>query len=419
MKRKVLALAISQLFVPCVFAQGSSVTVYGTFNVDFENVERDGATNPPDAGNNLVPSSAVAGSPITGADLESRNRVSSNSSNIGFRGTEDLGNGLKAIFQCESGVSVDTGAESSSSGDFCTRNSNVGLTGGWGTVFYGNWDTPYKFSALPLDAFYAATIAAGNSILGQPGFNVVNTTQGGRVGSAADATFDRRQGNSVQYWAPVFKGFSARIAYSANEGRGLAGGVEINPYIWSIAATYLNGPLYLALAYERHEDYFGLFGITGAAAQGPSASNASSRDQAFKAGAGYTLGNTTLNLVYERLEYENDQSLVGAVNEYERNAVYVGLLHKIGAGTIRAAFGWADEGDCEAVGVACNTDELGAKHYVLGYSYSFSKRTDVYALFSKVDNDDLAAYNFGFNGLSGAGVGSDPSGFGLGIRHSF
>jgi hypothetical protein len=84
MKRKVLALAISQLFVPCVFAQGSSVTVYGTFNVDFENVERDGATNPPDAGNSFVPSSAVLGSPITGADLESRNRVSSNSSNIGL-----------------------------------------------------------------------------------------------------------------------------------------------------------------------------------------------------------------------------------------------------------------------------------------------------------------------------------------------
>jgi hypothetical protein len=64
MKRKVLALAISQLFVPCVFAQGSSVTVYGTFNVDFENIEAEGAVS----------------------DLDSRNRVQSNSSNIGFAG---------------------------------------------------------------------------------------------------------------------------------------------------------------------------------------------------------------------------------------------------------------------------------------------------------------------------------------------
>ncbi|MGH8771704.1 MAG: porin, partial [Burkholderiales bacterium] len=134
MKKKLLALVLSNLFSAGAFAQGSNVTVYGTLNADFENVERDGATSPPDAGNSFVPSSAVLGSPITGADLESRNRVSSNSSNIGFRGTEDLGNGLKAIFQLESSINLDAGG-----GNLGGRNSNVGLTGAWGTVFYGQW----------------------------------------------------------------------------------------------------------------------------------------------------------------------------------------------------------------------------------------------------------------------------------------
>jgi len=108
------------------FAQGSNVVIYGTFNADFENVERGGATAAGSAGNNLVGAPTAANALNQG----SRNRVSSNSSNIGFRGTKDLGGGLKAIFQLESSTNIDAGG-----GNFGGRNSNVGLTGPWGTVF--------------------------------------------------------------------------------------------------------------------------------------------------------------------------------------------------------------------------------------------------------------------------------------------
>lgn len=294
------------------------------------------------------------------------------------------------------------------------------------------------------DGFYGTSIAAGNTILGSPGFGVGNTTQSGRVGvtgvqavaggvpipgvfttpavsGAPDATFDRRQGNSVQYWTPSLKGFSGRIAYSANEQKSANELTpNINPYIGSIAAMYENGPIYTALAYERHEDYFGLFGLTGNALQGPSATNASSRDTGYKAGVGYTfLKTTTVNVVAERLEYETSQTLPGAVNEYNREAIYVSVLHKIGPGTIRASFGKGFSGDCKASGAACSTAGLAAKAAAIGYSHSFSKRTDVYALYIYIDNDALASYNFGFNPLNPAGVGSDPSGLGIGIRHTF
>ncbi len=435
MNKKFRALiAVPLLATTSAFGQGSNVVIYGTFNADFENVERDGATDG-GAGNSLVGAPAA-----NAADLASRNRVSSNSSNIGFRGTEDLGfAGLKAIFQLESSLNLDAGG-----GNLGGRNSNVGLAGKWGTVFYGQWDTPYKFISLRQDGFYGTSIAAGNTILGSPGFGVGNTTQSGRVGvtgvqavsggvpipgvfttapvsGAPDATFDRRQGNSVQYWTPVLAGLSARIAYSANEQRSADTATpNINPYIGSIAVLYENGPLYAALAYERHQDYFGLFGLTNSALQGPSATNTGSRDTGYKAGVGYTfLTTTTVNVVAERLEYENSQSLAAAVTEYSRDAIYVSLLHKIGPGTIRASFGKGFSGDCKANAAACSTAGLAAKAAALGYSHSFSKRTDVYVLYTYVDNDALASYNFGFNPLNPAGVGSDPSGLGVGVRHTF
>ncbi|MGH9961153.1 MAG: porin, partial [Pyrinomonadaceae bacterium] len=165
------------------------------------------------------------------------------------------------------------------------------------------------------------------------------------------------------------------------------------------------------------------------AADNPTATNDASEDQGIKVGVGYTFGNTTLNFLYENLDYESDQSGAGLVTDYDRDAFYVSLLHKIGAWTVRASYGHADEGDCDAVGVACNSDELGADEYTVGASYSFSKRTDVYALYVYIDNEDLASYNFGVNALAApalggtiggtVGVGSKVSGFGLGIRHSF
>src|SRR4029077_8665248 len=129
-----------------VQAQSSSVQIYGTINVDYEAVQAGGAS----------PAAALApgqlGAAPTGVNVPWRDRVTSNSSNIGFRGVEDLGGGLKAIFQIESAIGFDNQATfgtntangTATGGGFATRNTNVGLSGNWGTVFAGQWDTPYK-----------------------------------------------------------------------------------------------------------------------------------------------------------------------------------------------------------------------------------------------------------------------------------
>jgi predicted porin len=445
MKKKLSAfVVVGAAAIPAAaLAQGTNVAIYGTLNVDFERVEaKDTSRSGP--GNSLVGAPSVA-SP----ELDPRNRVSSNASNIGFRGTEELGNGLKAIFQCESTAAIDGGTAG-----FCTRNSHVGLSGAWGTFFYGQWDTPFRILSVRQDAWYATGIAAYNSMVGSPGFGVAgiptlsgspgsfgtapSVAAGPAVGAAANASFDRRQGDSVQYWSPLLAGFALRVGYSANEAKSADNAVpEINPYTWSAGITYINGPLYLAAGYEEHIDWFGLTSLTTRAGVGGTAAVSSSEDKGIKLGAGYRFGNTTINLIWERLEYENDSNSatvnvgtvaapvnVSRVEQFERDLIYLNLLHKIGNWMIRASYAHADDGECELVGAGgCSTRDLGANAWSIGASYTLSKRTDLYALFTRVDNDDFASYSFGGaagTSLRPAGaVGYENNGVALGIRHTF
>jgi predicted porin len=404
MNKKLIALAIASAFAApgAALAQGSSVTIYGTLNADFENVEADDGT---------------------GLEFDQRNRVQSNSSNIGFRGTEDLGNGLKAIFQVESSIVLENGG-----GNLGGRNSHLGLSGPWGTVFYGLWDSPYKYVTLRQDVWYATGIASNNFVVGTPGFGVATATQSapGAPGTAANASFDRRQGDSVQYWSPSWNGLSFRLMYSANEAKSAEDvDPELDPFTYGGAIIYENGPLYIHATAERHEDYFGLASLFGAAVAGPSAVNDASDDTGYKAGIGYTFGNTTLNLVYERLDYEVDTAVI---DDFDRDAAYIGLLHKIGAWTVRASYAHAFEADFDATGIF-DDDDTDADFYTAGASYSFSKRTDIYALFVLVDNGDNATYNLGLTHQLGAfspaapaasvGFGAELRGVALGIRHAF
>jgi predicted porin len=86
--------------------------------------------------------------------------------------------GLNAIFQIESGLNMDAGSTSpnttntNGSGVWASRNSNIGLSSSkLGTLFYGNWDTPYKTltNTGTFDSFWATGIANGNTMIGTPG----------------------------------------------------------------------------------------------------------------------------------------------------------------------------------------------------------------------------------------------------------
>ncbi|MGH8752115.1 MAG: porin [Burkholderiales bacterium] len=430
--KKILATALALACVApvAVFADTPNVDVYGTINADFENVKATAA------GNAALPAGiGQIGTPGARIAAPSRNRVTSNSSNIGFRGSEVLLPGLKAIFQIESGLNIDSASvpgASVSNGVFASRNSNVGLSSQtYGTVFYGNWDTPYKFTTGLVDPFYATGIASGNAFYGSPGFNVNTTTAGAPIAAAvagsagANASFDRRQGNSVQYWSPKLFNFTARLGYSADEGRAnetpLAPVANINPLIYSAALQFEYGPFRATYAFEQHRDYFGLVAIGGAVS---SLTNRTARDNGNKVTLSYKLntglGATTANVTLERLSYNNSDTVAGNLSHFDRDLIYVSVLHKIGDGTIRLGFGDARQGSCNRAGATvCSTNGLDARQYAVGYSYSFSKRTDVYALYTLINNGTFANYQLGNGATLPTGGGARNQGFGLGIRHVF
>lgn len=400
---------------------GATVTLYGTLNADAGTVERTGATVSATGLNSLV------GAPgLTPTNSPSRSILRSNSSNFGIRGTRNIAGGVSAVFQLESAVGADGGAST-----LTGRDTFIGLSGSFGSVLYGgNIDSPYKRGVQGKDPFFATGIATQKGILGSPGFNVtsVNAVAGSTIGGNAagaqqqNAGFDTRLNNLVMYRSPVFAGFSGEIGYGMNEQKTTTG---INPRVISALARYERGPWFASYAYEEREDVFGLnslqsfvpgTGSTGTLFVPPA--GATSKDSANKIGLGYRLlASTELLLVWENLKYTTN---TGAVREFERDAWVGSVNHRMGRHHAIASYSKADQGSCSLeTGAACSTRGLGAEQWAVGYVFDWDPNTWLYAFWTRIRNEEAAAYNFGVSGAPAAGVGADPQALALGIRYRF
>lgn len=392
-------------------AQESGITLYGLGSPIVESVGASGGTfaRPADA-TDLMPGSAYA----TPAPAR-RTRVGSNISNLGVRGEERLGNGWGAFFQLETGFSLDQFNLT-----FPDRNSAVGVTGPWGRLQLGQWDTPFKTSTIAYGPMRVGITQDFPTLMSNPGFGVpVLTTQPGRVGGKADAAFDRRQGNSLQYWSPVAAGVQARLLYSVDEGRGavVPGGPVIAPRIFGASLAW--GPLgqQVGVSWERHDDYFGLTQVAGSAAG--TASNPSSRDTAWKLFGETKVGVVRLAAFADRIEYLNRDATPGAIDRYRRDAVNVLVQPIVGAHRPWFTYTRAWAGTCRRVGGAsCSTTGLGATQYTAGWLYAFSRRTEVYAVGQRLANRESSTYAT-LPPLAGTPAGVKYTGYGVGINHFF
>ncbi len=313
----------------------------------------------------------------------SQQRVSNNRSVLGFRGSEDLGGGVSAIFQVEGTLSLDTGA-----GELARRDTRVGLDGGFGTLFAGHWVTAYNGATASLDPFYPTT-AGYMSIIGNG------------AGAAVDnvnnlSSFDRRQANSIHYWSRPWKGIGLRLTHGLAEERPASGA---KPSLTSVAAVYEQGPWYATLAHERHHEY-----------HGPGL-----RDSGTKLAVARRFGDTRVALLAERLEYEMP------AGSLDRNAWYVSVTHQLGAHGLRLGLARAGDGKGAGgnrVGFIRGGARTGATHVTLGYEYTLSKRTALHAYVTHLDNEENGGYDFAINSL-GAAPGATLKGATLGLRHSF
>jgi predicted porin len=383
-----------------------AVQVYGTFNLNLQYTEAGGAEG-------------------TAVDVEPRLAISPDSSNVGVRGTLALTDALNAVYQCETGANID--GESLVS--LCNRNSRVGVSGAFGTLAYGNWDTPFKsqhYGTKADDPFGNTDVFGFQGIMGSPGYGVktggINVAA---VPAGGSASFDLRGGNSLLYWSPKVSGLSARLQFGVDEFRSTDG--VSDPMFLSAGVTFEQGPFAVFGAAEYHEDVLGIRVINAA-----NAGATASKDLAWRVGAGYDLplGVGTLNVMgmVEQLMYDQENSGAG-YDDYSRLAWLVGAKFRTGAHELRARFTQALDPSVTtaaalAPGAADPEENLGAQQLAFGYAYHLAKSTQMYVFYTQIMNDDAARYSFGVAGaaaVTGANtpLGADPLAVGLGMRHAF
>lgn len=415
-------LIVASVASACGLAQAqSTVEIYGTVVPFYDNAKTTGATSPAPAAADR-PSQLTAAS-YTGVNDPSRNRITVGTTNLGFRGTEVINPRLKVVWQLESGFQIDQNVGPG----LGARDSKVGLDhAALGQLFLGQWDSPYKYISLPVNPFRSGMVFDRSGITSNPGFGVGNTTtQFGRINAKPDASFDRRVGNSVQYWSPKWAGFSFRLDHAVNEGKGaaVAGGPVISPTITAASMTYDLGTLSLRYGYEQHDDYFGMAQLGGSA--GATTTNNSSKDKGHKFVVLYRIANTKIAAMAEQLKYETSDSLAGAVSSYKRNAYYVVVEQFFGAGpnksSVWVAYGRAEDGSCSRVGGAsCTTHGLGADNFAVGYIYRLSRRSEIYATYYRMNNKESGQYSPGPTvSTLAVAPGADTTGMGVGIYHYF
>ncbi|WP_051303662.1 porin [Comamonas composti] len=318
-------------------------------------------------------------------------------SRIGLRGQEDLGGGLKALFQLEMGLEADSGALKTFTGNYASatpsapgglpstggfnRRSHVGLQSDWGTVLLGRDYTPMYYTALATDTLKLAYLGNVQGLLSLAG------------GSERLA----RMSNGVFYTSPQLGGLRLRAAYGFGaESPGGAGNPPKDAHtLYGVGADFSTGGLVLSAAYQqiklptvggapleftglrtRKDLIFGAQYRTGPwlLSAGHFRVNAPQKGEDTWLGAGYTFGVNTVKLQVQRLRQDNPSGK-------DRRATVVGAV----------------------------------------FEHGLSKRTSLYTSYSRSSNN--ATGQFGVTGsdtsFAAGAAGAKVDVLALGVKHSF
>ena len=244
---------------------------------------------------------------------------------FGFRGNEDLGGGLAAIFQLEGFLRADSGQNGRFTGDpFWARNALVGLSSKeWGTLKIGRNTTTLFVATLSFNAF-------GDSFGYSPSIR--------HIFSSGTVTGDSGWSDSVLYTTPNIAGFTGSAFVAAGEG---AGGRNV-----AASGTYVNGPLAGALVYQKVQK-------DGATAVDDTT--------VWMGNGSYDLG--VVKLFGQYAKATNDTRRID-YKIYE-----AGIAVPVGLGKLLAQYGQISP-----------SAGAGRKTWTVGYDYFISKRTDLYAM---------------------------------------
>ncbi|MCP9759835.1 porin [Aquitalea sp. S1-19] len=369
MQKKTLAIALATLFTLPVAAH-ADVVIYGFMAGSVDSAKATG-TDTSKTGKAVDANKK----PVLNSEYGRTTRVNSDNSRIGFKGNEDLGNGLKAVWQVENSLSLyDNGGGNT----WAQRNSFVGLSDATlGTVLLGQYDSAYK-----------RLTDTGQDLM-------VNTTAGNQGASQIFSRGEARYKNSISYTTSNLSGLVLGASFAADEA-------STSNNRWSVAGQYTWEGLKIGAGYDQQKNP-----ATG-----------TDKKEFYKLTASYKIADTLLIGGYE---WARADQAVG--NDLKQNDWTLGVQQNIGAGSVRLSYGALDK-----LKGAANSDDYKASQWILGGTYNLSKQTQAYAYATKIDNNSAASVNFQNNaiytgkdkdGKDVLAAGNDPQAFGVGIRVNF
>lgn len=333
MKKKLLMAAVGAALVAGpMLAAHADTTVYGHFHMSFDNLDNANAKY---------------------------GYVASNSSRFGLKGAEDLGGGLKAIYQMESGAfAADTGSNGLGN---TLRNTFMGFSGNWGTVKVGRHDTPFKDLGRKLDNFNEEVGDMRNILSGS---------------SSSASIYDARVSNMIRYESPNMSGLTVNALHTSNNGTEGPGGT--GKAVNSLGANYNAGPLFVGAAWQKDS-----FNKGGAVTK--------EHDSAWRLAGSYNMDALMVGLIYQRL-----QDILG--EDLKQNAWGLAASYKMANNLIKFQYLTADD----FKGSAGGTD-TGGNLWALGVDHMFSKSTLVYVNYAQAKNDNNTAMYSVVSGNAGHG----------------
>jgi predicted porin len=359
MKKSFLALALMSAFSGAAFAQ-SNVVIYGIADVGVQG---------------LSTGTGKIAKVQSGQESGSR---------LGFKGTEDLGGGLKANFVLEQGITLDDGA--SAQGATFGRRSFVGLSGDFGAVNVGR-DKSTTFQLFDaFDPFASGFINSGSGLSGIYSIGGQNAVLG------TSASTRGRDSNSVYYYTPELGGFYGVGQYGAGE---VAGNNSVGRSLGLSLGYKIDA---LNVAYNYYKDN---------AQDATSATNAKSANTIL---VNYNFGVATPVFIYQKVKTDG----TSAVAAVDRKIFTLGVTVPVDAnGKVLATFTDVKDDSLTKVGSASTVGS--AKQFAIGYQYALSKRTDLYTAYARTNQD---ANSKGFEGLASA-AGANINELTAGVRHQF
>ncbi len=380
MKKTLAAVAVLGAFAGSALA--ADVQLYGIVDegLAYSHVDLDGAAD--------------------ATDKFSMNSGMQSGSRFGFKGTEDLGNGLTVGFVLENGFSADTGADNSTLFD---REASLFIEGGFGKLAFGK----------------IGSINCGTSSWAQIGvLSAFGTSNWGgysnQIGSTAST--GGVMDNTIAYQTPNFAGFTVFAQYSMGDDgdqkdfKGSENESSMDRY-YAIGAKYANGPLTAYLAVDSiNYATFGTFGDPYA-------------DDSLTVTLGGNYNFEVAQIFFGAQYFDEVKTFgdlvknVGFASKIKGYGLNLSANIPVAGGKIMAGLGYVDAEAADSVAdnvkTAGNKDNEFQRYIVsAGYDYPFSKRTDAYVVASYMQD----SVDYGT-----ATDDRDPSAFTfvVGLRHKF